>query len=228
MKVTNRRWFIAITIFPTIAILASPRRAEAGFIAGNLGSNSSYSMTSGYTLSGPKSSSGLGYSLAVEFQVSGTSNIAFGSAELALEHHTGTNPLSVLLEADNNGVPGLTIETLQASTIPTGPSLVTVTSSINPVLNAGTNYWLVAVATNDTYLSWMANSQAQTSHLAYRTDDGSGPSGWSTPSGIADPAFAINSVVVPAPPSLGLLGIGLATFAGNGLRRRFPRRRARA
>ena len=204
----------------TFLALAPQPSASAGFIANDLGSGGSYNTNGGYTLAGPMSSSGLGYGLAVEFTVSGTSSIAFGSAQLALEYHGGANAVDVLLMADGGGVPGSTLETIHLTNIPVGPALVTATSTANTLLTPGTNYWLAAVASNDTYMTWMSNSQGQMNHLAYRTDHGTGPTAWGTAPGNPDVAFGISVAAVPAPPSLALFGFGLLGLAGYRLGRR--------
>jgi hypothetical protein len=67
----------------------------------------------------------------------------------------------------------------------------------------------------------MSNSQGQTNHLAYRTDNGSGPSAWGTAPGNPDVAFTIAAAVaVPAPPSFALFGLGFLGLAGYRSRRR--------
>ncbi len=222
MNVPGRRQSVGVSIFLALWAMTAPNPAKAGFIATDLGSGGSYNTTSGYTLAGPQSSSGLGYGLAVEFTVSGSSSIAFGSAQLALEYHGGANAVDILLMADNSGLPGSTLETIHLTGIAAGPSLVTATSTAHTLLAPGTNYWLAAVASNDTYMSWMANSQGQMNHLAYRTDHGAGPSSWGTAPGNADVAFSIATAAVPAPPSFALLGVGLLGLAGYHFGRRRP------
>src|SRR6185312_9086099 len=102
-------------------------------------------------------------------QVSGTSSVAFGSAQLALEYHSGANAVDVLLMSDGGGLPGSTLETMHLSNIPVGPSLVMATSTVNTMLNPGTNYWLAAATSKDTSMTWMMNSQGQANHLVFRT-----------------------------------------------------------
>jgi hypothetical protein len=219
MKIHPLRFPLAMMILPAIATLAPARTTQAGFIASNLGSGGSYNANSGYTLSGPQSSSGLGYSLAVEFQVTGGAPVAFGAAQLALQYHSGANALDVLLMSNSGGLPGSTLETIHVVNIPTGPSLVTAVSSTDTLLTPGANYWLVAVASNDTYLTWMMNGQGQANHLAYEINHGSGPLGWQTSSGSTDVAFSV--AAVPAPSAAALLGLGLVTAGGFSAGRRF-------
>jgi hypothetical protein len=203
------------------------RSAIGGYIAGDLGSGDSYNLFSGYTLSGPNAANGVGYGLAVQFRISGPSPVAFGSAELALTYYGGTNALNLLLETDSGGAPGETLEAMTVTGIPAGTSLVTATSTTGTLLNPGTEYWLVASATNDTYLAWMTNNQGSSGHLAYRIDTGSGPEAWQAVGAATDPAFAISAefspTVVPEPPSALLLSLGLIGVVGL-KRARGPRR----
>ncbi len=213
----------ALAAFLATAALASGRPASAGFIASDLGPGGSFDANTGYTLSGPAASGGIGYGLAVKFKNSGTSSVVFGSAQLALQFHTGANALKVLLVADSAGLPGATLETISFSNIATGPSLVTATSTVGTLLAPGTTFWLAAVASNDTFMTWNANNQGQMNDLAYRVDHGSGPQPWQFAAGNPDVAFSISTLSVPAPPSLVLLGSGLATLGfslvGRGRRR---------
>ena len=224
MNFPRRSGTYAISILLAMAALAARSSAEAGFIDGDLGPGDSYNASSGYTLSGPNSYTGLGYSLAVRFQVSGTSSVAFGSAELALRYFAGANSVDVLLLGDSGGVPGATLETMHASNISTAPSPLTVTSTANTLLMPGTDYWLAAVTSGDTYMSWMANNQGRMDHLAYRTDHGTGPTPWSLAEGNPDVAFAIYSASVATPPSAAMLGVGLVVLGGYGIGRTYRAR----
>ena len=209
------------------AAFAPGRAALAGFIASDLGPGGSYNTNGGFTLSGPQGATGLGYGLAVEFQVAGSSPVAFGSAQLALEYHSGTNAVDVMLMSDAGGLPGSSLETIHLTNIPTGPSLVTAISPAHTLLTPGTDYWLAAVASNDSYFSWMMNNQGQANDLAYRLDHGSGPLAWqSAGPGNPDVAFSISPTAVPAPSSLGLLGVGMLTLGGFGATGLNRRRRA--
>lgn len=203
--------------------LAFGQPASAGFIASDLGTGGSFNANMSYTLSGPGATGGVGYGLAVKFTNSGSSSVAFGSAQLALEFHTGANALKVLLMADSAGLPGATLESISLSNIAVGPSLVTATSTVGTLLAPGKTYWLAAVASNDTYMSWDANNQNQMGDLAYRVDHGSGPQPWQSAAGNPDVAFSISTPAIPAPPSLILLGSGMATL-GFSLLGRWRRR----
>jgi len=202
------------------SILLGGGNAGAGFIASDLGPGGSFNLKNGYNLTGPQVFTGQGYGLAVEFRVDGDSPVAFGSASLALAYRDGTNAVDVVLAADRGGLPGVALETIHLTGIPAGASLVTAFSTARTVLTPGLNYWLAAIVTGDTNMTWLANNQGFAGHLAYRLDTGSGPGPWGLAPGNADPAFSVSGVIVPAgsvpaPPSLALLGIGLAGLLGR-------------
>jgi hypothetical protein len=222
MKLRTRLLALALMGPLAIAALGSGRTAQAGYLATDLGTGGTYNVSSGYTLSGPQATIGTGYSLAVEFTVSGTQPIAFGSAQLALQYHSGVDALTVMLMTNSKGLPGSTLESIQLSNIPTGPSLVTATSTVNTLLTPGTEYWLVAVASQTTYMTWMMNNQGKSNDLAYEVVTGSGPQGWQADSGGTDVAFSISTtaVAVPSPSTASLLGVGLLTVGGVSARRR--------
>jgi hypothetical protein len=220
--------FGVVAILLTLATLAPQRSAKAGFIASNLGSGNTYNTSISYNLAGPQASTGIGYNLAVEFHISGTSPIAFGSAELALEYHGGTNALNVLLLSSLSGQPGATLETISVTNVPVGPSLVIATSSINTMLTPGTNYWLAAVMSGNSYLSWMDNSLGQFNDTAYQVNTTGTPGPWTVATGDTDIAFAINSASlasVPGPSSIMVLGVGAVSVFGFRVRQRWSRDR---
>lgn len=226
MGISKRNRAIAFGLVAGSLLLGGGRPAGAGFIASDIGSGGTFNTLSGYNLTGPKVFTGQGYGLAVEFSVGGTAPVAFGSATLALAYRGGSNAADVVLAADNGGLPGTALETIHLSNISAIPSLVTATSTVHSPLAPGSNYWLEAIATGDTNMTWFASSQGAANHLAYRLDTGSGPGPWGLAPGSADPAFSISSVgvgnpaIVSAPPSLTLFGLGLAGLVGRGFLRK--------
>ena len=197
-----------------IASTSAPTAARAGFVASDLSPTGAYNLGNGYNLTGPQAFTGQGYGLAVEFTVGGTSPVAFGSAELAIAYRAGSNSFNVVLASDNGDQPGATLETITETGIAPGPTLVTATSTVHTMLAAGSSYWLEALATGNTNMTWMANTQGVMNDLNYRLDTGSGPGAWNFANGYADPAFAVLSSVatfstVPEPTSLSLMALGL-------------------
>jgi hypothetical protein len=96
---------------------------------------------------------------AVEFSPTVTS--PFADAIVALRLFSGTNQLFVSLARDNNDAPGAVLEQISVTGLAasTAGGLVTASSVLNPVLTAGTPYWLVLSApTPDTAAFWFWNS----------------------------------------------------------------------
>jgi len=91
------------------------------------------------------------FQIAYPFTVPGNSNYAFVSASLALSRGIGDdNSFTVSLATDAGGVPGSILETFPVFSLqsyPNNTAPVTVTSSLQPLLKAGSVYWLIASAT---------------------------------------------------------------------------------
>jgi hypothetical protein len=84
----------------------------------------------------------------------------FDSTELAISLSSGPNVLNVYLMGNSSGLPSGVLESFDLngalSTTP-GTSLVTIDSVTHPLLDAGTQYWIVAAGGPDTYASWQQN-----------------------------------------------------------------------
>lgn len=130
---------------------------------------------------------------------------------------------TVSLRTDAAGgmtIPGSTvIESWQVSTGATGwsPVLDSMDSLLNPILAAGTTYWIVAESDEPGGANpvWVASQQAEPVWYSIRNafnPDGAWISGW----GQGVPGLVVSGTVVPAPGVGALLALG----AGLGLRRR--------
>lgn len=116
--------------------------------------------------------------------------------------------------------PGSTvIESWEVMTGATGwsPVLDSMDSVLNPILAAGTTYWIVAESDEPAGANpvWVASQQAEPVWHSVRNalnPDGAWISGW----GQGVPGLVVSGTVVPAPGVGGLLALG----AGLGLRRR--------
>jgi hypothetical protein len=90
--------------------------------------------------------------MAYPFTVFGNVSYAFASASLGLSEGIGTaNSLTISLAADAGGIPGLLMETFtvngELQAFPNDTVPVTVTSVLQPLLKAGSVYWLI-IGTN--------------------------------------------------------------------------------
>lgn len=127
---------------------------------------------------------------------------------------------SISLRTDAEGgmtIPGDTV--IESWTVATGtagwnPMLETVDSVLNPVLSAGTTYWIVAESDEPALFNpvWVASSQAEPVWHSIQNamnPDGAWISGW----GQGVPGLVVNGTVVPAPSAFALLGLGVAAAA---------------
>lgn len=130
---------------------------------------------------------------------------------------------TVSLRTDAAGgmtIPGGTV--IESWTVATGatgwmPVLDSMTSVLNPLLAAGTTYWIVAESDEPVFYNpvWVASQQSEPVWHSIRNafnPDGAWISGW----GEGVPGLVVSGTVVPAPGAAGLLALG--AFAG--LRRR--------
>ena len=142
-----------------------------------------------------------------------TVNVAFSSAQLPMGIINGPNLLQVLLMTISGGLPGTIVEaiTLTDAVAPIGTGgIVLANSALHPVLNAGTEYWLVAFAPDDnTFMGWnLSLNDFSTFVLLNGTHSITGPWEFSAPRG----AFQINGSPVPEPATMLLLGAGILSI----------------
>jgi len=124
---------IAIGIL--IAGIAAP--ANAGVIFSNLGAGDSFRMTSGWVV-GDRTTPFGSVTLEVAAGFTPTSDAIFTGVDFAAELLGQPGDLTVaLLATGASGTPDAALETFTVAA-PALPSLVSIASSLNPVLNAGT------------------------------------------------------------------------------------------
>jgi hypothetical protein len=125
--------------------------AYCGTISSTFGPGGTFSLGVGFGVVGPAE-------IAYPFTVPAGSNYIFDSASLALSEGIGTNDLvTISLAANATGDPGSILENLVGTVLPfpndTVP--VTVTSSLNPLLNAGAVYWLILSPATGNGANWL-------------------------------------------------------------------------
>ena len=90
-------------------------------------------------------------------------NYTFEGTELAINLVSGPNELYVYLMSDLNGLPDMVLESFtltdKMSTDP-ATGVVKIASVEHPQLEAGHNYWVVAVGGTATFANWMQNTHS--------------------------------------------------------------------
>jgi hypothetical protein len=189
---------IVIAIVLVAGLCCGP--APAGTIYNNLGPGNTWIINRDY-------STNFDF-MAAPFVTSGGGHLG----DIVIPLFSLHNPVSLGLYADSGGKPGTLLENFSL-TAPGFPGiLTTIPSARNPLLSAGTEYWLVFTPT-----------PAQKNELAWYEND-LGLTGGIWAGNVLDdmlnfvpgspmPAIQLNSVSVPEPASEILLGSGLLMLA---------------
>ena len=147
--------------------LAAP--VHAATIFSTLGAGDSYECCSGWAVFGPAAP--IDTDRGVPFVPLGAYTL--DSVEAAFTWLGGTNAGDIWLMSDSGGLPGVILESFHFDNLPTfstsSTALVTGASTLHPLLSAGTQYWLVASANDDSFLSLNFNNTNDTG-LASRDD----------------------------------------------------------
>ena len=223
---------IAIGIL--IAGIVAPTYADAIF--SNLGPGDSFGMTSGWVV-GNRTTPFASLTLEVAVVFTPASDAIFTGVDFAAELLGEPGDLTVaLLVTGASGTPDAALETFTVAA-PALPSLVSIASSLHPVLSAGTEYWL-DISSASTAALWFDNDQGMLGPVAQNqngqgfvllTDFAGNPP--------VQPAFRINDdpvgfssasaaladlVDAPEPSSLLLVIAGLLLYRNRGAHAKNP------
>ena len=174
----------------------------------SFGAGNSYNTGIVWAVGGASAPSG--YRGQAEFFVPGVSGY-LSAVQLATEHLSGSALSNFYITADNgSGTPGTVLESFLGIQNPNG--LLTLNSTVEPLLQAGATYWLCdEPATDTSYNGWFENSQNVDNSFAYERSEW----GWSSVpgGGPANGVFRVTVTPVPEPTSLAIVAGGLALLA---------------
>jgi hypothetical protein len=190
---TRRLTTLSVSLALWILALAVPAVAWADPIFTNFGAGLSYDITTGGPVGNGLDSTGFNYAQGDTFVPAADANL--GSIVIALSYlSVPTDPITVALMADAGDQPGAVLErfTVDPSTLGalgTNNAPVVLTSLLNPLLTAGTRYWITVSSTVTNSIAWSLNNTGDTAEEALSGDGGAT---WFSPSGLTPGAFEVD------------------------------------
>jgi hypothetical protein len=170
-------------------------------------------MTVGRTIGGPGSTQ---IEVAIGFMAGFDGEVDW--IKLAAFHTAGPNNYIVSLAADSTGAPGAALETFSNLTFPDTGAILTLNSSLRPLLFLGSSYWVVMSAAN-LEASWGAWSLNDQGALGLSTRSSMTGFLWSAEPSFTSPAVEVNATSqagaeadAPEPATFGLMFAGLTVL----------------
>ena len=201
------------------SICLLPSIAQGQVVFDNFGPGNTFNTRIGWTETGPSSGIGFASSQGEAFTPSATGQLS--SIDIALTHVDGTNDAHLFL---SNGIPGVagttTLETFTLVGLPAFGStgVATFSSALQPLLSAGSTYFLYEVETGNEWNAWNENSIGETgAHIS--SENNSAYSSTSRTQGTFRVTIAPAAPPVPEPGSIALL-TGMSLTGAAFLRRR--------
>jgi hypothetical protein len=188
-----------------LVLLTSVAPAGAQVVYNNFDVGDSYDANAGWFASGP---GGVNQRIAQQFSPTGTGLLTSIEVAMDLVSLTAPNHFDLFLYDDVGGAPGSLLESWsvdgQMGPWPGVHAPVFVASGLNPLINMGSLYWLVADSTGSTDAAWMQNTVGDVGPIRW------GPSGGPLTNGPLDLTLGTMRVTVrpsavPEPSSMALL-----------------------
>jgi hypothetical protein len=156
-------------------LVGATRSGRADVVFNNFGFADGYNFTSGWVIG--LDTAQTFWEPGDAFTVSG--DFVLTQITLAASYVSGPNEITVWLMDDASGVPGQVLEQFDFSDLGQfgdfNPPLVAA-SVLNPILENGNQYWLVASTSDSTTAAWNRNSTGDIGLHAFRKDGGN----WTT------------------------------------------------
>jgi hypothetical protein len=191
------------SIFVLAALAFTSTQASADILLNTI--TTTFQPDQGY---GVSNANGLGQSVAISFSSPNATTITEVDAYIGM-FHSSSGSITLGIMADASGKPsGSFLDSALVTLSETNPVVL---SSLNWSINAGTTYWLTAMATNQTSAVW--NQSTDFGPVAHTTSNATGP--WLTAARIPQPQVEIFAGVaaVPEPSTWAMMLLG---FAGVG------------
>lgn len=217
----NRRKWAAVAMAALVGTYGAAA-ARAAVVATTFGPDMSFNGGSVRFISSGGEAGGIGFSyyeLAVAFMP--TSTYTLDSITLGVNSYGSINSaMNVKLRNDGGNVPGNTVIESMDGTFGFGELRQTVTSTTNPLLQAGKTYWIdVSSPQAGAVAVWYSNDQNLYVTSAQKTQPDQAT--WAPNGSIFAPAFEVNGTPVPEPTAVAVVGVACVALGARRKRASF-------